>query len=101
MIAVVTKIQFKKDEVEDAIKDYQEHIIPSRHLRKGSQGGYLLVDRKTGKAINISFWENEDYHGDGDNETQYMLKKDIFKKHFESFEAPFAGLHLFEVCTQG
>jgi len=101
MIAIVTKIQFRKGEVDEAIKDYKEHIIPSRHLRKGSQGGCLLVDRKSGKGINISFWDNEDYHVDTYNEAQYIVKKDIFKEHFESFEAPFVGLHTFEVCTQG
>ena len=101
MFAQLTAVEIKKGEVEAAINAYKEHIIPSRHLRKGAQGGYFLVDRKTGKGIVISFYDSPEYHGVADKESQFEEKKKIFKSHLESFAGPSAGLGLFEVCTQG
>ncbi|MFC1978601.1 hypothetical protein ACFLVP_01285 [Chloroflexota bacterium] len=98
MFARVTGFQIKEGEVEAAINAYRDNIIPSRHLRKGSQGGYLLIDHKTGKGIVISFYTGEEYHGIANNESQFEEKKKIFKSHFAS---PHVDIGLYEVCTEG
>ena len=98
MFARVTAIEIKKGEVEAAINAYKEHIIPSRHLRKGVQGGCFLVDRNTGKGIVISFYDSAEYHGVADKESQFEERKKIFKSHFASHHN---DLGLYEVCTQG
>ncbi|MFC1979191.1 hypothetical protein ACFLVP_04310 [Chloroflexota bacterium] len=98
MFARVTEIEIIKDEIDEAIRVYKEEVIPLRHLRKGSRGGYLLVDRETGKSIAITFWESREYQGNSDEESQYVVKQKIFKSHLSSDRV---DLGLYEVCTEG
>ena len=60
MFARLTITQVKIDKQDEAIKIYEENVIPTIKSQKGWRGAYLLTDRKTGKAISISLWDSED-----------------------------------------
>jgi heme-degrading monooxygenase HmoA len=45
----------------DNIIGLAEQQLPAARQRPGFQGFYLLADDKTGKLINISFWETREH----------------------------------------
>jgi len=59
MFARVTTIQIKSNKIDEAIKIYDESVTPARKAQRGSCGGYLLTDRKTGKGVAITLWASE------------------------------------------
>ncbi len=60
MEARVVTVQVDIYRIDKAIKIYEESVAPAVKLREGGLGAILLVDRKSGKAISITMWENED-----------------------------------------
>jgi heme-degrading monooxygenase HmoA len=55
--------QIKSDqlgEADDAIRTYEESIVPAARQQKGFNGTLLLTNPHTGKAISITLWETED-----------------------------------------
>ena len=60
MFARVTMFQMKSDKIDETIKIYKEIVTPARKAQRGACGAYPLTDRKTGKGVAISLWENED-----------------------------------------
>ena len=60
MFARVSIIQVKSDKIDEATKIYRENVTPARKAQKGSRGGYLLTDRKTGKGMAITLWDSEE-----------------------------------------
>ncbi|MFC1978607.1 hypothetical protein ACFLVP_01315 [Chloroflexota bacterium] len=98
MFARVTAFQLKIDEVDEAVNVYKEELIPARQEGEGVSGGYLLVDRKTGKAIAVTLWDRAEYNTASETSRYYAKPLDKFKSHFESRPV---DLGLYEVCTQG
>ncbi|MFC1978605.1 hypothetical protein ACFLVP_01305 [Chloroflexota bacterium] len=110
MIAVVDALQLKIDEVDEAIDAYKEFVIPARKSEPGyvAPGGYILVDRETGKAIAVTFWDRTiDEH----KALRSSGKDEHYKEHLKKFQdhliesTPSAKRSVFlgyyEVCTQG
>lgn len=60
MFARLTYVHIKREKIDDCIEIYENSVIPAARLQKGYQGAYLLVDRKTGKAISITLWNSEE-----------------------------------------
>ena len=60
MEARVITVQVDVYRMDKAIKIYEESVAPAVKLRDGGLGALLLVDRKSGKAISITLWENEE-----------------------------------------
>ena len=59
MLARVSTIQGKPQQVEDGIRNYREQVIPAAKKMTGFKGAYLLVDRKSGKEVSITLWDTE------------------------------------------
>ncbi len=59
MYARVTFAPFLPDKMDDAVRLFRDSYLPNAAQQKGNQGGYLLLDRSTGKGIAISLWETE------------------------------------------
>ncbi len=96
MFARVTFVQLFPDTVDEAIGIYQDSYLPEAKQQQGNEGGYLLVDRTTGKGISISFWafEAEMIAGETSGHHQKQLAK--FK---DFFSAP-PVRELYEVSAQ-
>jgi len=98
MNAYVVTFQLDIDGVDEAINIYEENVIPARKAGQGSRGGYLLINRKTGKGVAISLWNSEE-----DNEATVSTDnyRAQIKKFQATFIAPSVSLGRYEVCTQG
>ena len=59
MFARLVLVQVSIENVNKAIKIYEESVIPAAKSQKGFRGAYLLTDRKTGKGIGMTLWESE------------------------------------------
>ena len=57
MHARVTSLSGSPADVDAGIANFRENVVP--FARDGGKGAILLVDRKTGKAIAITLWEDE------------------------------------------
>jgi heme-degrading monooxygenase HmoA len=59
MNARVTTVQATLENLDESIRKYRDELLPSIEALEGYKGNYLLVNRETGKVINISLWESE------------------------------------------
>ena len=61
MYARVTIVQIKSDKTDEAIKIYEDSVVPAAKSQNGYISAHLLVDRKagTGKGISITVWDRE------------------------------------------
>ncbi len=59
MFARVSTIFGKPERVEDGIRNYKEQVIPAAKKMTGFKEATLMVDRKSGKMIGITYWETE------------------------------------------
>jgi len=85
MFARLTIVQTKSDKFDDALKIYEESVIPTFKSQKGYRGAYLLTDRKTGKGVAISLWDSEDDAIANEQSGYYQEQLSKFK---EVFAAP-------------
>jgi heme-degrading monooxygenase HmoA len=58
MFARVETFQAASDEMDDLIGAQQKTVGLARQL-PGNMGGFLLVNRETGKALSVTYWESE------------------------------------------
>jgi heme-degrading monooxygenase HmoA len=59
MYARVTSAEIFKEKIDQFIEIYKEYVVPAAKKQKGFRGIHLLVDRKTGNGMAISYWESE------------------------------------------
>jgi len=59
MFARKIAFTFKLERIDDAVKLFRTSVIPGARKQRGFRGACFLTDRKTGKAIAITFWRNE------------------------------------------
>jgi heme-degrading monooxygenase HmoA len=60
MHARVSTIYGTAEEGEEGVRSFREQILPALKEMEGCEGALLLVDRSSGKAVGITFWEDED-----------------------------------------
>jgi heme-degrading monooxygenase HmoA len=59
MFARVTKLQVNPAVQDDALKGYEEKVVPTVKSKKGFRGLYVLTNRKTGTWLTIGLWDSE------------------------------------------
>ncbi len=59
MFARLVSGQTKVEKLDEVIKIWKEKDTPLFKSVNGYRGAYFLTDRKTGKAISITFWDSE------------------------------------------
>ncbi|UCE40664.1 MAG: antibiotic biosynthesis monooxygenase [Candidatus Aminicenantes bacterium] len=60
MFARVTSAEIFEEKIDQFIEIYKEYVVPEAKRQKGFRGMNLLVDRKTGSGMAISYWESEE-----------------------------------------
>lgn len=60
MFARLTITKIKIERIDEAIKLYEESIVPDAKSQKGFKGLYVLMDRETGNAVSITLWDSEE-----------------------------------------
>jgi quinol monooxygenase YgiN len=58
MFLRATRVQAPPDKVNDAIKNFETNIVKGAQSAPGNQGAVLLVNRETGSALGITYWES-------------------------------------------
>ncbi|MGD9032356.1 MAG: antibiotic biosynthesis monooxygenase [Desulfobacteraceae bacterium] len=82
MFARLTIVQVKPDKIDETINLYGESVVPAAKSQKGYKGVYMLVDRKTGKGVSISLWENEENAIANEQSGYYQEQIGKFKDFF-------------------
>jgi heme-degrading monooxygenase HmoA len=59
MYARVITVQIQPIRVDEAIRIYQDSVVPAAKQQKGFKNIWLLTDRKSGKGISVVLWETE------------------------------------------
>jgi len=59
MHARVVTTQIKPESLEEAIRIWQEKVIPTLKGAKGFKSGYMTGNRQSGKGVVVTFWETE------------------------------------------
>jgi heme-degrading monooxygenase HmoA len=54
-----TTVQLQPDKVDEAIRIFQESVVPAAKQQAGFRGATLLVDRATGKGLSLTHWASE------------------------------------------
>ena len=59
MFARVETFQAAPEGMDELISSQHKTVALARQL-SGNMGGYLLVNREHGRALSVTYWENED-----------------------------------------
>src|SRR3989442_14795709 len=59
MHAGVVKTNYKKSELDKAVKEYKETALPAIATHQGARSAFLLLNRQTGDAISVAIYEDE------------------------------------------
>lgn len=59
MFARVTTLYVKPETIDEAIRIYEDSVVPAARAQKGFHSATLLVDRKAAKGLSVTYWENE------------------------------------------
>jgi heme-degrading monooxygenase HmoA len=59
MLARVVTIRVRPEKMDECIRIFRERNAPSIAAQPGFHHGHWWVDRATGRATSVTFWENE------------------------------------------
>lgn len=94
MYARVTSVDIQQGKIEQAVKTYQEDVLPATAQQPGYRSAILFVDRDTLKAISITIWQSEDDMTSGEVSTYYIEQLRKMAAYFagmpvrETYEVP-------------
>jgi heme-degrading monooxygenase HmoA len=89
--AGVVSVQFKPGKAEEAVRIYQDSVVPELRQMRGFEGGYVLTNAETGKGYIIGLWESrEDAEG--------FESSGAFREQAAKFEDILAEAPSREVC---
>ncbi len=60
MFARILRSRLKIERIGDAIRTFEEGVLPLCREQHGFEGGYFLADPKTGESVAITFWKNRE-----------------------------------------
>ncbi|MGQ9672198.1 MAG: antibiotic biosynthesis monooxygenase family protein [Candidatus Aminicenantales bacterium] len=72
MFVRVTTLMVKLEKIEEGIGIYKNSVVPAAKKQKGFAAAYLLADRKTGKAVSLTFWQSEEDALDNERNRYYQ-----------------------------
>jgi heme-degrading monooxygenase HmoA len=58
MFLRATRVQTPPDKIEQSIENFKTNTVKSLRAAPGNQGAVLLVNRQTGAALGITYWES-------------------------------------------
>jgi heme-degrading monooxygenase HmoA len=60
MHARVVSMEMLPINVGEAVRIYQDRVVPAAREQEGFRGALMLTDPDTGEGLSISFWNSED-----------------------------------------
>lgn len=58
MFLRATRVQAPPDKVQEAIQNFEKNILPGIRKTPGNLGAALLINRRTGAGLGITYWES-------------------------------------------
>jgi predicted ester cyclase len=98
MNAGVVKSRYKKSELDKAIKDYREKVLPALAVHDSSAQGFLLVDRNTGDGLSIAVYPTEESAKGFGPKAAKIIEE--FKHYTAAAETPQREVYELVVSTQ-
>jgi heme-degrading monooxygenase HmoA len=59
MYARLTTVSFQVDKADEGIRIFNESVVPAAKTQKGFRAFYVLTDRKAGRCVAVTFWDDE------------------------------------------
>jgi heme-degrading monooxygenase HmoA len=84
MYARLTTMHIKSEKIDEAIKTYQQSVVPAAKLQKGFVRAYLLADRPTGRGISMTIWKTEEDALANERNRYYQEQLVKFLEFFQS-----------------
>jgi heme-degrading monooxygenase HmoA len=81
MYARVTTIYLKVKHMEDAVRVYEESIIPAAKRQPGFKNAFFLINRNAGKFVSITIWENIDFALENQKSGYYQKQIDKLEEY--------------------
>jgi hypothetical protein len=53
-------MQVPTDRLDEMVSTFERELIPRYRDQSGYKGFTMLINRRSGKAVGVSFWESED-----------------------------------------
>ncbi len=85
MFARMTTLFIKSDKIDESIRIYESSVMPAAREQKGFRMAKLLLDRNSGRAISITFWETEE---DAAANEENLYYQDQLVKFMSLYTAP-------------
>ena len=91
MLARVVTVQVLPEKMDECIRIFKEVNAPSIAARPGFDHGHWWVDRASGKATSVTFWENEadekasraNIHRLIEGMSQVLASEEVYQEVFE------------------
>lgn len=59
MYARQTTMSFRTDMYDEGVRVFTESVVPAAKAQKGFRAAYLLGDKAAGRAVALTFWDDE------------------------------------------
>jgi heme-degrading monooxygenase HmoA len=94
VFARVSTFTGASDEIDEAIRQIRENVLPSVEQLDGYKGAYFLVDRQNGKSLSMTLWESEEAMR-ASEETANSLRSEVA----EALGTQMVGVERYEVAV--
>ena len=94
MFARVSTFTGTSDQVDEAVSQVRESVIPRLEQLDGYRGSYLLVDRENGKTLAVTFWESEEAMRASEEEANTLRSEAA-----DAFGTQMVGVERYEVAV--
>ena len=81
MYARMTTFHLDVKSMEDAIKIYEESIIPAAKMQDGFKDALFLTNRNAGKFVSITIWESVELALENQKSGYYQEQIDKYEKY--------------------
>lgn len=95
MNAAVVRSKYKKSELDQAVKQYKEQVLPAIATHPGARSGMMLINRETGDGMSVAMYENEAAAKAFAPKAEKLI--DSFKKYQTTESTP--TREIFEIAT--
>ena len=59
MYARLTTMSFRVEKADEGVRIFETSVVPAARAQKGFRAAYLLGDRKSGRSVAITLWDDE------------------------------------------
>ncbi|MBI4787624.1 MAG: antibiotic biosynthesis monooxygenase [Chloroflexi bacterium] len=59
MYARIATVQIQPGKLDEAVRIFQDSVVPAAKRQKGFKSIMLMTDRNTGKGVSVAVWETE------------------------------------------